>query len=132
MTKKQEDNNEQEILYGYSRAQAFKDGQLVDVSQTAREAGFTMPVALTNAVYVSCVRVPRDVTGQDVPGRLWDVLWMLRHRIRSSNGVGGDIRFELYVRNTDEQPAGLVHLRCVCGPGDAAEPVLTVMLPGVE
>ena len=31
------------IIHSYTRAQAIEDGILVDVSDTAREAGFTIP-----------------------------------------------------------------------------------------
>ena len=38
-------------LSAYTRAQAIADGILVDVSETAREAGFNIPVALTRTVW---------------------------------------------------------------------------------
>ena len=31
------------VLHAYTRAQAIEDGILVDVSETAREAGFKIP-----------------------------------------------------------------------------------------
>ena len=34
-----------EVVYSYSRAQALADGVLIDVSDTAREAGFRWPVS---------------------------------------------------------------------------------------
>ena len=39
------------ILSAYTRAQAIEDGFLVDVSDTAREAGFGIPVAVTRSVW---------------------------------------------------------------------------------
>ncbi len=39
------------VLSAYTRAQAIEDGILVDVSETAREAGFTIPVAVTRTVW---------------------------------------------------------------------------------
>ena len=51
---------------------------LIDVSQTAREAGIRWPVALTAAVWAKCVAVPPGVACQDEAGRLWDIVWMLR------------------------------------------------------
>ena len=33
------------VISAYTRAQAIEDGILVDVSETAREAGFKIPVA---------------------------------------------------------------------------------------
>ncbi len=116
----------------YTRAQALEDGDLVDVSETAREAGIRFPVALTRAVWISCVEVPRNAKGQPVPcqdeqGRLWDVLSMTRFAIRVAP-AGRDI---LPVRLRVRQRAGhrLVTLKAVCGPGDDAEPVITIMLP---
>ena len=47
------------VIYSYSRADALGDGQLVDISQLAREAGFVFPVAITRAVYDKIVR-PTD------------------------------------------------------------------------
>ncbi len=38
-------------ISAYSRAQAIEDGILVDVSDTAREAGFNIPVAITRTVW---------------------------------------------------------------------------------
>jgi hypothetical protein len=117
------------LLHAYSRRQAIADGVLIDVSAMAREAGFVYPVALTCGAWAECVRVPDGLRGQDEAGRLWDVLVMLRVAIR---GAGGASRIEFAVRvqdaDTDELPP-LVPLYAVCGPGDDAEPVVTVMLP---
>jgi len=115
----------------YTRAQAIEDGELVDVSETAREAGFRFPVALTRAVWGAYVAVPAGVRCQDEAGRLWDVLWMLRRAIRLSSD-GGRIDFALYVRNSNRDRIDrrdLVRLKAICGPGDDAEPVITIMLP---
>ena len=119
-----------EVIYTYTRAQALEDGVLVDVSETAREAGIEFPVALTRAVWVNYVEVPEGVVAQDESGRLWDILWMLRCQIRRSQGDA--LRFQLYVRNHNRERLtrkDLVTLKAVCGPGDDAEPVITVMLP---
>ena len=39
------------VISVYTRAQAIEDGILVDVSETAREAGFRIPVAVTRSVW---------------------------------------------------------------------------------
>ncbi len=44
-----------EPIHTYTRAQAIEDGQLIDVSTTAREAGIVWPVALTSAAWADCV-----------------------------------------------------------------------------
>jgi hypothetical protein len=40
---------EADLIHVYTRADALRDGVLIDVSQTAREAGFKSPAALTRA-----------------------------------------------------------------------------------
>src|SRR5262249_1653635 len=67
-----------EVLHAYTRADAIRDGVLIDVSAAARDAGFTYPVALTAAAWSRCVEVPPGVVCQDEADRLWDVLTMLR------------------------------------------------------
>jgi hypothetical protein len=114
-------------IFTYSRAQAIKDGVLVDISSTALEAGIKFPVAVTRAVWDRYIQVPDGVVAQDPAGRCWDVAWMLRCAIYR-NRSGSTIQYELFVRN-DNRGARLVQLKAVCGPGDRAEPVVTVMLP---
>ena len=118
-----------DVIYAYTRAQAIADGVLVDVTELAREAGFKIPVAVTAGVWAECVAVPDGVTCQDETGRLWDVLNLLRHAITMTpDGIRVD--FAVHVRNDNrEGTPPLVSLYALCGPGDAAEPVVTVMLP---
>jgi hypothetical protein len=66
-----------EIVHRYTRADAIRDGVLIDVSAVAREAGIRYPVALTRAAWERCITVPPGVLCQDEAGRLWDVLWLL-------------------------------------------------------
>jgi hypothetical protein len=118
-----------EVIHAYTRADAIRDGVLIDVSATAREAGFRWPVALTCAAWERCVAVPPGVACQDESGRLWDVLWLLRGAAARSDG-GRVLPFALHVRNDNrEGTPPLVRLKAVSGPGDDGEPVITVMLP---
>jgi hypothetical protein len=64
-----------DLIHRYTRADALREGVLIDVSPVAREAGIRHPVALTRAVWQRCVAVPPGVLCQDEAGRLWDVLW---------------------------------------------------------
>jgi hypothetical protein len=122
-----------DLIHQYTRADAIRDGVLIDVSETAREAGIRWPVALTAAVWAKCVAVPPGVVCQDESGRLWDVLTMLRCAIRGCNGGARELRFGVHVRNDNrERTPPLVRLKAVCGPGDDGAPVLTVMLPQVD
>ena len=123
-----------EPIYSYSRAQAIEDGELVDVSETAREAGITFPVAVTRAVWEDCCEWTEGDTkakpyGQSVRGRLWDVISMLRFAIRA--GQGGD-RLVYRLSRIPGPGCGakrLVTLKSICGPGDTPDPVITIMQP---
>jgi hypothetical protein len=109
-----------EIISSYSRAQALEDGDLVDVSDDAREAGFKWPVAFTRPLYSAVSKIARGST-EDLKGRLWDVLSLLRMKARS----GGDqVRFTVKFGGRNHQ------LLSVVGPGDTPEPVITVGYPG--
>ena len=118
-----------EVIYAYTRAQALEDGVLVDVSEMAKEAGIKFPVALTATVYGQYVEVPEGVTGQDESGRLWDILGMFR--CAAAQFQGDTLLFKFYVRNQNREldRRDLVTLKAICGPGDDAEPVITIMLP---
>ena len=122
-------------IFAYTRAQAIEDGILVDVSETAREAGFNIPVAVTRAVWDRIIALPDGYQGfQDERGRLWDVLWMARHHaLRASNS--DRVRMCVPVRDIrkdlgDSNRPPRRHFPIVAiGAGDAGEPVVTVMFP---
>src|SRR5918999_3053570 len=76
------------VIHADTRAQAIDDGNLVAVPESVcREAGITVPVAMTRAVWEGCgawTATDTDRTGaiQDEDGRLWDALWMTATAIR--------------------------------------------------
>jgi len=126
------------VIASYSRAQAIDDGVLIDVTSVAREAGFKWPVALTHAAWCDCVAwTERDNhfrIYQDESGRLWDVLFMASYAVRTAAIPGDRLRFSLYRvpkdgRSTQAQE---VSLKLMVGPGDAGEPVVTIMLPNED
>ena len=119
-----------EIVYSYTRKQAVADGFQVEVTKTAQEAGIRFPVFLTRAVFDAYLAVPKDVTGQDESGRLWDIVWMLRFAIRKALSGQARLPFALYVRNDNRRPK-LVKLIATCGTLDMddPQPAITVMLP---
>jgi len=119
-----------EVLHAYTRKQAIADGVLIDVSRTAKEAGFRHPVALTSAAWAESVSVPESASWQDETGRLWDILTMLRYFILKDPDRSL-VRFIVQVQNDEHSPQ-TVHLKSLCGPGDDGEPVITVMLPGED
>ncbi|MER8233112.1 DUF6573 family protein [Streptomyces sp. NPDC094049] len=125
------------VIHEYSRASALSDGALVAVGDdTAREAGFTLPVALTAAAWADCVAWTDEdnrQTCQDESGRLWDVLRMTRYAIRRSRG-GSSCAVELYrvPRDGESHESERAWLLATCGPGDEMEAVLTISLPGED
>ena len=141
-------NTDMESIFGeciasYTRAQAIEDGILVDVTPAASEAGFKWPTAMTCTVYDRYVEVPEELARQqDIQGRLRDILWMLWVAIRTNKINGDRGEFKLLVRfpisaewqtNETRHAEGggmrLVTLKSVSGPGDDAEPCITIMLP---
>lgn len=117
-----------EVIHSYSRAEAIADGVLVDVSETTKEAGIRYPVALTRSVWATFVKVPEGVKGQDEDGRLWDICWMTRYAIQISPQEANTVKVRISVRN-DNRESKRVELKAVVGPGDDAEPVITIMMP---
>jgi len=101
-----------DIVSIYTRAQAIEDGtcqlwaDVIEPDETSK------------------------TIGQDVNGRLWDVLMVLRIAIRST--VNTDmIHFNpLFVFNGKKPRAK--QLKAVCNPGDNLEPVITIMLPNED
>ena len=121
------------VLSTYTRAQAIEDGILVDVSETAREAGFKLPVAVTRAVWDRLVALPEGYRGfQDERGRLWDVLWMARHyALRASDSdrvtmcvLVRDVRKDL--RDSNLPPRRHFPIVAI-GAGDDGGPAITIM-----
>lgn len=116
-----------EIIVEYSREEAILDGTLIDVSTLAREAGFVYPVALSEALWQDIETIPDAYPHEDVTGRLWDVLWMAYCAIRRDTSGRNPLIFTLILHtNTIGE---MYAIRMFCGPGDNAEPVITMMRP---
>lgn len=120
----------------YTRKQAIADGVLVDLMQPetvslVREAGFRFPVAMTAGAFAATVaEVGQPLPeGQDIQGRLWDVLWMLLCAIRTA-GSTDRVKFRVSVWNGRRRDE--VKLWSLCGPGDDGKPVVTIMLEGED
>jgi hypothetical protein len=128
-----------EVIQSYSRAQAIEDGILVDVTSTANEAGFKVPVALTRAVSEDCVAweetdTRRHGVPQDESGRLWDVLWLASLATRKARS--GDIQALVELLRVPRHGRGRLPSRVTLvaeiGPGDEGEPVITILWPGED
>ena len=73
---------EEDIISRYTRADGLQDGELIAAPEDlTRQAGISIPVALTRAAWDRIRRTLiylEKMPDQDVTGRLWDLLWMLR------------------------------------------------------
>jgi hypothetical protein len=134
-----------ELISDYSRAQAIEDGVLVDLTD-ARDANdnrispFKFPVAMTAAAFAEAISAggkwEDDGDGetlvlpgcQDFAGRCWDVFWMLKCGIGRASDPS-QVNFQVSVIVDGARHRKSVKLKALCGPGDKAEPVLTIMLP---
>lgn len=129
------------LVHSYSRREAIMDGVLIDVSERAKDHGFKIPVAMTDAAYQSAVLWTLEDEeafkgeGQSSQGRLHDVLSMAYRAALASREAGTDTCFFPVMRidraGRSRKPTRL-DLKMVIGPGDDAEPVLTVMLIGED
>ena len=117
------------VIYSYTRAQAIEDGVLIDVTADAKATGFKVHTVITDNLYRQYVEVPTglDAEGQSRAGRLHDLLTLALFAARSSKGkdrVYFKVDF-LMEPGRSETVDIIAHI----GPGDNAEPVLTIMLP---
>lgn len=126
-----------DVIYAYTRAQAIEDGELIDVSETAREAGFRYPVSMTRAAWGDFVAwsegdTRRKGCPQDEAGRLWDVLWIAK--LVAKRASGNEFQFNVYrvPREGRGRTPKLARLKAMCGPGDDGEPVVTIMMPNED
>src|SRR5277367_4241821 len=110
-------DEDHEFISTYTRAEALSDGTLIDVTEQAKQAGIQIPTALTRTVWNEYVALtPASIqVGNDIEGRRWDILWMLRGAVlRTPNE--SEVRFQLYVV-TDRIEPSRVTLKAIIEPG---------------
>lgn len=118
-----------EIIYAYTRAQALEDGQLVDVTEMAREVGFVTHTVITQSLHGTVSDIPQW-SGESYDGRLWDVLWVaaVMARIEAKKTPLSD-RFDFQVDMCVGERKKPLRLRAVCGPDDDRRPCMTIGYP---
>ncbi len=147
----QADNLWGDPIFSYSRAQAIADGVLIDLTtatdgkgqRLCPQAGFKVPVAITRTAWAQTIEaggswrpdgegeVLELKGGQSLTGRLWDLLWMLR--VASGNAANSDrVHFQMLVDAEGDGRRETVKLWALCGPGDDAQPVITIMVEGED
>ena len=123
-----------EVIYSYSRAQALADGVLVDVSRMAAEANFRYPTAITADLHARITPNEREkALGQSYEGRLWDILFMAFITVlrqRSADQASFEVGlFEAEADPPHHTRRSTLKLWMVVGPGDQGEPVITIGFP---
>jgi hypothetical protein len=122
------------VIYSYTRAQALADGVLVDVTETAKEVGFKLQVAITEALHNRLPPTKADASlGQDYDGRLWDVLWIAAFTIKLADPGTDTVTFTVVLQEAEGKSGRRqninLRLRADCSPGDEGEPVFTIGFP---
>lgn len=118
-------------IHVHTRQDLLNDGDLIDISNLAKEAGIKFSVAVTRGVWGEVVE-PDEVAinrGESKEGRTWDVLTMLRFGMLNSKG-GSVVHFSVIATKNGREEVR--KLRAECGPGDNMEPVITVLLPNED
>jgi hypothetical protein len=117
---------QESAIYSFTRKQALKDGQLVDITSMAKKAGFIYPVAVTSSVW-GLVKPPAGAKEKSIHWRLWDLLMTLNAAVMYQSAGKDRIRFPVIF---DDRPVGeyrserlwaMIHL------GDDYKPVITIM-----
>lgn len=122
-----------EIISVYTRAQAIADGLLHDVTEIARGLGFRWPVAITEGVATEACG-PLTYNGGELQSTLWtsrleNLLGTLKRAIAQATEITDRMSFSV---PSPTLPNETVKLWSLCGPGDTAAPVITIMLVGED
>ena len=116
-----------DVIYSYTRKQAIEDGVLVDltgISGAIRQV-WKHHLACTDTVW-AIIEAASAQRGQDLEGILDDIAMMAMVTARTQNERSDKVLFRVII-------AGTTHsLKLHVGPGDTAEPVLTLMLPNED
>jgi len=120
---------QKDVIYTYTRAQALEDGVLVDLNQwiPQKESGFKYPTACTASVFAIIeAAVKNKKHCNDFKGVIWDILWMSRKYVIARPDASA-VLFKVKITGAGKK--SLYTFKMMCGPGDKAEPVMTLMLP---
>lgn len=119
------DNNENlfgEVIFRYTRANAIADGILVDLSQVETvKAHWKFSFACTDTVF-ALIEAAIEAEGCDLAGIMHDISICAKAEAHRG-GRQNVIFFKVCIADR------LHDLKLHIGPGDTAEPVLTLMFP---
>lgn len=111
------------LIYAYTRQDAIADGTFIDVTETAKEAGVNIPVAITSNLYHKHINPDPMPTGQDEQGRLWDLLNMFVFNARNTK--------DSFLKFNVKFGRSVVEVWAVCeaqSPTDPS-PAINILLP---
>jgi len=123
-------------IYAYTRKDAIEDGVQIKVpDQIAQEAGFKIPVFITQSVWDGYINPDPDLKElrQDLDGRLWDTLTMCFLAIKSSKTNGQNLFFKVAYL-TSEKKHETIKLKVVISSLDIddSSAAMTIMLPNED
>lgn len=117
-----------QIIHSYTMQDAIDDGSLTSLGELAREAGFTIPVWVTDGVW--SILNPTDelkAQGQDFNGRAWDMLNILNFSIKLAKAkTGQTLYFSPYFIVTPGKKAKQLELLCDVTFDGEGKPNLTI------
>lgn len=115
-----------EIIDVYTRAQAIEDGVLIECPDALRqEAGIKFHVAFTTSVWDIIDRTAKK-NKETHDWVMWDIFTMFKFYLQNEikhNRNSNILLFKVNFRGKDKI------LKSIIGPGDNAEPVITILLP---
>lgn len=131
-----------EPIHVHTRAELIEDGDLIEASpRLVREAGILFPVCYSRRAYTGAIEWTevderrRPGYGQSTAGREWDVLYIAALAMRCSkrrNDGASTVPFQVYAVSAEAGKAVPHRLYVHVGPGDDAEPVLTILCEGED
>ena len=113
----------EDVIYAYTRQDAINDGTFIDVSETAKEAGVKIPVAVTGSLYHKHINPDPMPAGQDKDGRLLDLMNMLVFHAKGSR--------DSFLKFNVKFGRSVVEVWAVVEPQSPADPspAINIMLP---
>lgn len=116
-----------EVISTYSRSEALADGELIDVTKTAKEAGIKIPTAVSKAVWGYMIDNEDKPDEKQIDIKTWDVCFMLSFAIRISKNNSNILKYPI-TRISNGKTEDVI-LKAIIGPGDDPNPVMTILMP---
>lgn len=114
-----------QLVNSYPRKNAIETGSLVDISDIAKEIGFTVPIACTSSLFKEVFTPSHQckLLGQKVENRVWDMITSLMHTAKDALDPKIILRMEVAYEFTTV----IEEMVAIVGPGDERELVVTIM-----